>query len=160
MKEKLQHPVYGEIVYSENIWTGRKILTVDGQSQKVTKKEFSIAGKNALVKGNFLSGVTLLIENETIVLSPKPKWYETVLALLPFILLLTWGNSQALCTIFPVVGGAIGGALGGVAMVYSSLYIKKAQSILTKVLIGLGFIVAAFLVAHILALVLILLMIL
>lgn len=156
MKANHQHPVYGEILYTENIWTGKKSLTVNGQTQPVPKKEFMIDGKKAIVKGSFFSGATLLIEGEPIVLSAKPKWYESVLAFLPLIFLVTWGNNPTLCSIFPVVGGAIGGGLGGLAMVASLINMKKTKSVMVKLLIGIGIFAVTVLIAFVLALVLIL----
>lgn len=153
MKQIIQHPTYGEIVYTESFWTGKKSLTVNGvEAQPVSKKEFSIDSKKAFLKGNYLSGVTLWIDVEEIELFPKAKWYEFVLALLPLIFLLTWGNSPTLCAIFPVVGGAIGGALGGLFAIVSISVMKKAQSPVYKVGIGLGICVATVLIAYLLAL--------
>ena len=33
--------------------------------------------------------------------NPRPAWYDYVLAIIPFILVLVWGNSVYLCTIIP-----------------------------------------------------------
>ena len=46
------------------------------------------------------------------------KWYEYILALIIPIFVLTWGNSVYLCSIFPIVGGAIGGAISALAMIF------------------------------------------
>ena len=152
MKEIIQHPTYGEIVYDENFWTGKKALTVNGVDAKpISKKEFMIDGKKATIKGNFFAGINVCIDNETVELSPKPKWYEIVLAVLPLVFLLTWGNSPSLCSIFPVIGGAIGGALGGLSSVTSLLFMKKSKSPIAKVLIGIGAFVATIMIAFVLA---------
>ena len=112
MKASITHPSYGEIVYSESIWTGKKSLIINGTAvQPVSKTEFMIGENKAVLKGNYLTGVSLSIGDETIELSPKSKWYEIVLAVLPIVFLLTWGNSATLCSIFPVIGGAIGAKL-------------------------------------------------
>ena len=159
MKETLQHPVYGEIVYNESAWSGKKTLTVNGvPAQKVSKKVFLIDGKQAVIKGNELTGVSLLMEGETIEVSPKAKWYEFVLAILPFVFLLVWGNNVALCSIFPVVGGAIGGALGGLGLVLSLLFMKKSKSLVSKLAIGIATFIITIVVAYILAIALILTM--
>lgn len=158
MKEFVQHPVYGEIVYKESFWIGKKTLTVNGvKAQPISKKEYMIAGKKALIKGSYYTGINLYIEGEAIELSPKPKWYELVLAFLPLYFLLTWGNNQTLCSIFPVVGGAIGGALGGIALMSSLLFMIKSKSLVSKILIGIGTFVVTVLIAFVLAIVLILL---
>ena len=156
MKEIIRHPVYSEIVYEESFWLGKKSITVNGiPAQSVSKNVFVIDGKNTTVKGNYLTGVTLNIESETIALTPKAKWYETVLAVIPIVFLLTWGNSVELCAIFPVVGGAIGGALGAVGGCASMILMKKQKNPLLKVLIGVGVAVATIFVAFLLALVMI-----
>ncbi len=130
---------YGEIVYDESIWTSKKTLTVNGvQAQPLSKKEFLANGKKVCLNGNVYTGVSLYIDNQAIQLSPKPKWYELILALLPIFFLLTWGNSVFLCAIFPVVGGALGGALGAAGGLTSLYFMKKQASPLTKVLIGVG----------------------
>ncbi len=160
MKEYIQHPVYGEIVYDENIWTGKKTLTVNGENAKtISKNIFEADGKTLTISGSLLTGIKLFTDDETIEISPKPKWYEITLAVLPLVFLLTWGNSPALCAIFPVVGGAIGGALGGLGAVISLLYMKKADSPLKKVLIGTVALVATILIAFLLALGLVLLLV-
>lgn len=152
MKELVQHFVYGEIVYNESLWTGKKTLTVNGvDAQPISKEEYMINGKKALLKGNYLTGISLYIEGETVQLSQKTKWYEMVFAIFPFLFLMTWGNSAALCSIFPVVGGALGGALGGFAMVPSLLLMKKQKHPLAKALIGISVVAVVAFVAFILA---------
>ena len=158
MKEFVQHPIYGEIIYNESFWTGKKTLTINGVcAQPVSKKEFTVEGKKVVIIGSSLMGLKLQIDNDIIEVSPKPKWYEIVFAVLPLIFLLTWGNSTALCSIFPVVGGAIGGALGGIGSITSLLLMKNAKSLLTKMLIGIGAFAVTVLIAFVLALVMVLL---
>ena len=158
MKEIVQHPIYGEIIYNENFWTGKKTLTINGVcAQPVSKKEFTVEGKKVVIIGSSLMGLKLQIDNDIVEISSKPKWYEIVLAFLPLIFLLTWGNSTALCSVFPVVGGAIGGALGGIGSITSLLLMKKAKSLLTKMLIGIGAFAVTVLIAFVLALVMVLL---
>ena len=153
MQERVQHPVYGEIIYNENVWTGKKELLVNGQSiPPVQKKYFIINGQSATLKGSFLSGARLQFNNETIEISPKPKWYELLLSVLPFVFLMVWGNNASLCAIFPVVGGAIGGALGGLGIVFSLLYMKKANSLIQKLLVGVGAFAATVMAAFVVAL--------
>ena len=155
MKEVFNHPTSGEIVYDENIWTGAKTLTIGGvPAFKTSKKSFVFNGEQIILTGNTLTGVKLKIGDETIKIVNAPSWYETVLIILPFVFIMVWGNSPALCSIFPIIGGAIGGLIGGVAAVVSLVLMKKAQSPVKKILIGLGVlagaIFAAFIVAYIL----------
>ena len=159
MTEFINHPTYGDIVYTENFWVGKKTLTVNGlAAQPTSKKSFLINGQQATVKGSWFTGATLCIGSETIELARKPKWYEVVLAILPLIFLLTWGNSSHLCAIFPVVGGAIGGALGGIAGCTSMLFMKKSSSPIARVLIGLGDFAVTILIAFVLAMLFIMLL--
>ena len=156
MKEYIQHPIYGEIVYNESFWTGKKALTINGvDAQPVSKKEFTAEGRRLVITGSSLMGLKLQIDNDIVEISSKPKWYEIALAFLPLIFLLTWGNSAALCSVFPVVGGAIGGALGGIGSITSLLLMKKAKSLLTKTLIGIGAFAVTVLIAFVLALLMI-----
>ncbi len=158
MKKIIRHPVCGEIVYTENFWTGRKTLTVGGETQRVPRKEFVIDGKRALVKGNLLTGASLLIEGEFLELIPKTSWYEYLLAVLPLIFVMVWGNSPALCAIFPVIGGGIGGFIGALGMCLSMLLMKRTGSAVAKVSIGIGMLLGTALVSFVLAFIFILLM--
>lgn len=152
MKEFVQHPIYGEIVYNESFWTGKKTLTVNGVlAQPISKKEYMVNGKKALLKGNYFTGINLYIEGEPVQLSPKSKWYEIFFAIVPLVFLLTWGNSASLCAIFPVVGGAIGGALGGIGAVISLFFMKKQKTPLAKVLMGIVVAAATIFAAFLLA---------
>ena len=152
MREIVNHPVYGEIIYNESFWTGKKTLTVNGiDAQRISKKEYMVNEKKALLKGNFLTGSNLYIEGEAIQLSPKAKWYEIFLAIIPCLFLITWGNIPSLCAIFPVVGGAIGGALGGVGAVVALLIMKSKKNPLFKALAGIIVAVATILIAYLLA---------
>lgn len=138
MNISIQHPVYGVIIYSESFWTGKKKLTLNGiEAQRISKTDYMIDGTSAVLKGNFVVGVSLYIGGETIQLTPKAKWYETLLAFIPLLFLLTWGNSPTLCAIFPVIGGALGGALGGMAAVSSLFLMKKQRTAIGKLIVGI-----------------------
>ena len=153
MKITINHPTYGEIVYDESVWTGKKTLTINGAPCfAVSKKEFMVGEQKAMLLGNLFMGIQLSINQETIELSPRPTWYEIVLAILPLAFLLTWGNSPTLCAIFPVVGGAIGGAIGGACAMTSLLLMKNAKSLAKKLAIGVGMIAATILASFLLAL--------
>lgn len=159
MQERYMHPFYGEIVYEESFWSGKKIITIDGQElQKVSKNKFLFNGKEVLVKGSVAFGAKLCFENETIELTKKPTWYEITLAILPLLFLIIWGNVPELCLIFPVVGGALGGALGAVAGIVYLLLVKKMKNPAIKILFGLGMFVGAIFTAFITAVTLLLFM--
>ena len=154
MKEIILHPVYGEIVYNEGFWSGKKSLTVNGvPAQTISKKLYMIGDKQATLQGDFFMGASLCIEDETIQVSPKPKWYEFVLSVLSLLFLVIWGNNPALCAIFPVVGGGVGGVLGGLSFVLSLLFLKKPKTFLHKLLVGIGIIAITIFIAFIMAVV-------
>lgn len=156
MKTTVNHPIHGEIVYTETAFLGKKSITVNGvEAVAISKKEFMIDGKHATLKGSFLLGATLCLEGESIEVCPKPHGYEIFLAVVPFLILLIWGNVPALCTIFPVVGGMIGGALYGVGAVLSLFLMKKASKAQSKILIGLGVFALTALISFIIACVII-----
>ncbi len=156
MKISVDHPSIGKIVYDENFWSGKKSLTVnDIPAKKVSKNEFLINEEKAVIKGNFFVGISLLLQNETIQILQKPKIYEVVLAILPIIFLLIWGNSVALCSIFPVVGGAIGGFIGGMFGVLSLVFMANTKKPLVKISIGLAMFASAILIAFAIAMLII-----
>ena len=93
MKTIIQHQNYGEITYEESFWTGKKNLSVGGEAlTKISKKEFlTSSDEHWTLKGNYLSGVVLNTGSEEIRLPPPVlKWYEIVLSVLPFILIMVW----------------------------------------------------------------------
>jgi hypothetical protein len=150
MKEVIQHSEYGQIVFHESFWTGKKKISINGEEAKrISKKEYAINDKTMILNGSVLTGATLSVDGEVIRLSPKPMWYEVALSVIPFLLLMVWGNNRTLTTIFPVVGGAIGGALGAIGSITALLLMKRSDRILKKVLIGLASTVVTFLVAAI-----------
>ena len=153
MRVFVKDPVYGKIIYDENFWTGNKVITINGvQTDKFSKKVYTIQGKMFIIKGNYITGISLYIDGKNITISRKTAWYEMLLAMLPFLFLMIWGNSSALCKIFPVVGGALGGALGGIAIVISLIFIKKQKSLLYKILIGIAVFAVTIFIAFITAL--------
>ncbi len=159
MKEYVWHPTYGEIVYTESFWTGKKTLTINGTAVRpLSRKAFDHNGTRIGVKGSYYTGICLLIGSDTVTVTPKPKWYELVFALLPFIFLLIWGNVASLCAIFPVVGGAIGGGLGALSALTSLFLMIRTRSLLIKILIGVGAFLITVLIAFLLALLLILIL--
>lgn len=154
MKKIMQHPVYGEIVYEESLWTGRKTLSVNGTVlQKVSKDTYSIPledeSTRGILKGNVLTGVCLNIGGEDIWIVPKAGALDWVLSALPFALIMLWGNNPQLCSIFPVVGGAIGGALGGAGAVITMLFVRSKKGFV-KVMTGLLIALATFAIGAVL----------
>lgn len=153
MKKIVNDSLFGEIVYEEGFWTGKKAIAINGKPlTKIDKKTFKINLNDTNekketfvnVEGNYLMGVSLLIKDKTIEIYPKLKWYEIMLCIIPFILNLIWGNSVALCKIIPIVGGAIGGAISGIFTIAGLVFIKKANTIFMKLLAFLIVLVASF----------------
>lgn len=150
------HPYYGEIIYTEGFWSGKKNIIITGHNvQRINKNEFLIDGRNAFLKGNYIGGVKLFFDNEIIILSPAPKFYEIIFALLPLIFLLIWGNVPSLCKMLPLVGGALGGALGGLSFVVSVIFSKQQNTFLKKLLVALSVFLITIFIAYVLAICLI-----
>ena len=146
---------YGSIEYVESIWTGKKSLTINGaKARPVSKTMFSVEcdGElvNAVVTGNIYKGSALTIGDERFEIYPKTIWYEYVLAILPFILIMIWGNSIALCSIVPVIAGGLGGAISGGLGVLSLSIMKSYKNPVLKLAMGFAFLVATFLICAIL----------
>lgn len=146
---------YGNIVYEESFWTGKKSVKIDGVLLKsVNKNLFQLIQSEEKIvvtlTGNFAKGATLNIGDEKYEISPKTLWYEYILFVLPFILIMVWGNSVVLCSIIPVVGGAIGGAISGGMGVVSLSLMKRQSNPLVKVLVGIGMLVAIFVICAVL----------
>lgn len=127
---------------------GQKVLVCQRQSfGKSSKNTFRLSeGQYITLEGNFIKGSSVTIEGQKIVLTPAVKWYEIVLSVLPFILVLVWGNSQQLYNIFPVVGGGLGGFLGALFGFCNVVISKGVKNVFLKILISLGMMVATFLV--------------
>ncbi|MBQ2714227.1 MAG: hypothetical protein IJF76_01165 [Clostridia bacterium] len=143
MNATINHETYGQIVYNESFWTGKKTLMVNGKNlTKIDKQTFSYSNegqsKYFVLDGNFLKGVFLTIDKEKIQLVPPLKWYEIFLPVIVFVALLVWANSPTLVLIFPLVGGAIGGLIGGIGTLSSVLAMKSIKSIPHKFLAWLG----------------------
>lgn len=140
MKAIVTHETYGEIIYEESALTGKKSIAIGGaQLESLSKKEFKLQdGGVATVNGNVMIGASLNVNGETISLTPKVKWYEILLCILPLILTLTWGNIPQLCLIVPLVGGAIGGAIGGVFSVIGFYVMRIVKPVGYKILIALA----------------------
>ena len=150
MKKEINHSEFGKIVYNENIWTGKRSISINGkQLTKISKTSYKMNLENeesyyVTIDGNMFKGTRLKIKGKTVLISPATKWYEYILGFMPLALVLIWGNSPALCEIFPIVGGAIGGAIGGLFAVLSIVFMKETKNVLLKLLIGIGCLAATF----------------
>lgn len=87
-----------EFIYAESFWSGKKEVTLNGTKlEKIDKRQFKNGDEIFVVKGNFLTGVSLVSATRTIDISVN-EWYDWLLIFLPFI---------------NVVGGVFGGMIGG-----------------------------------------------
>ena len=143
MKINVINDKYGKIIYDESIWTGKKIITINGkQLTKLSKSTFSydFDGEEIVInlKGNLMTGSSIIIKNDCIQLVPKTLWWEYVLVFLPFIFIIVWSSFPATAEIFPLIGGFMGGAIAGVIAVVSMFLMKIVKKRIFKFLIGLG----------------------
>lgn len=154
MKYVVNHETLGEITYDENFWTGKKKLYINGDElRKMGRNIFqTLDGKTAVLKGSYFTGLKLLIDSESIAFGVACKWYEYVLSILPFILIMIWGNSLKLCEIFPVVGGAIGGGISALCGFTNLYFIHGTKNILFKILISLATLLITVLICYLIAL--------
>ena len=141
MTERIYNQKYGDIVYTENFWSGRKTLNINGvEAIKTSKKSFSVDGKIVTVLGSYVTGVRLIIDGECVEVIKKPTWYEIVLALIPFVM-----N-------FVLIGGAVGGFLGALSGMLSILFMRKTGNIAYKVLITIAALAVSLVVGFVIAL--------
>lgn len=159
MKKIFSHSKYGNITYNETFWLGKKSISVKGrQLNKIDKVTFSgkLNGSEedvyVTVKGNILKGVKLNIDNEEIEIYPKLKPYEIIMALIPFILILIWGNSNALCSLVPVVGGMIGGGISGLFSALMVVFLRKVDKLYLKIAICVVITLITFLICFLIGL--------
>ena len=158
MKLQTFNEQYGTITYDENFWTGKRKLTINGVTLMKSKKNVYMYSteesiKTVQLKGNFMSGVYLLIDGVKVELSEKTKWYETLFAILPLILVFTWGNSPELCAIFPIIGGAVGGGVAAGFAILNIYLMKSTKNPLAKMAIGFTMMLGTIFVCFILALI-------
>lgn len=163
MTSTVNHAIYGQIVYNENIWTGKKDITINGVKLVQTKKNMFVYQNgenkiNVFVQGNFMSGSKLVIGAETILVGQKPTWYEVACSVAIFMFVLVWGNSVYLCSLFPIIGGGIGGGISGLMAVLNLLAMKSAKTIAAKLGIWIGMLIATILICFLFAVVFVVLL--
>lgn len=151
MRSVISDEKFGQIVYEESAWTGRKSIYVNGKPlSKITKNTYFLSDgemkANFVVQGNYLKGSKLLIEGREIQVTPPVKWYEVALSVVIFALVLVWGNTPLALNVLPVVGGAIGGLISGVFMILNLFIIKQVKNIWLKIAISVGMCAVSFLI--------------
>lgn len=165
MQMNYDHPVLGKIQYEESFWTGKRGITVNGvPAQKEKKNVYWVTPADGIpvslqVKGSYLTGVKILFGEESLTITPAPKWYEIAASVFMIVFLLAWGNSPILCSIIPIVGGALGGGIVGAMSVVNLALMKARREAWQKLLVFLGIFALTFAVCFALAFVLILLLV-
>lgn len=142
MLHEITHEKYGEIVFDENFWTGKKKLSINGTLlNKVARRKYSLnhdgAEKEVTLVGNYLAGSSIEIDGEKIQLTPRIKWYEMIIPIIFAAILLFWGTSVELCKIVPILGGAIGGAINGIFTILNIFCVKSVRKIYLKIIIAI-----------------------
>ena len=125
MQTTVSHPTYGLITYEESFWTGKRIITFDGIP--LTKINKTTAPVTVTVKGNYISGVSLVIGDETVTLTAKASVLDFVLGCIPAGLFFAF-----------VIGGAIGGGLSALIGMGLTILMKTRKKTIHKVLICIG----------------------
>ncbi len=157
MEVKVQSMTFGEISMTENIWTGKRQVFINGTELiPVAKNSFQYQTENGVVsvtlKGNAFTGCKMMIGNEMIVMYNAPAWYEIALSVFIPVFVIIWGAVPSLVKIFPIVGGAIGGAISAVFGVVNLVMMKKTGNIGLKLLIFVGVFAATLVICWLLAL--------
>lgn len=133
MKFTTTHSVYGEILLDWGFWSGKFSLYFnDIEIKKTGKMTFELdAPENGqpipvVLHGTILKGFSITVGDEIIEISPKARWYDVVLGIIPAVM------------IFLYLGGAIGGGIGGAVAVLTTITILPRPKVKHKILICLG----------------------
>lgn len=130
------------VEYEEGFWTGKRTVRIDGKELvKIGKKVFVYDEKRYELKGNYLTGVTLLSPDENIELIRKLNVLEWILVALPLFLVL--------------IGGAIGGAMGALAACCNAAVVRGVKNIVLKIVACLAIATLAYIIWFVIAMMLI-----
>ena len=140
MEETIQHENYGTIEFFEGNLIANRKISINGQelTKKSNKQFYLNDGKSVKVIGGLFSGVKLDIEGEIVQISNPGKWYEILIYITGLILLIIWSNSVALCSIIPMIGGAIGGLLYAIPAVIGFSFSVKQKNPVLKLIITIS----------------------
>ena len=158
MKQIVEHALYGRIEYNENIQTGKRDITINGVRLTKAKKNVYVydtgeAKINVSVQGNVYTGINLAVGEETIEVERKSAWYELACSISIFVIVLIWGNSTYLCSIVPIIGGAIGGAVSGLMGILNLRAMKTIKNVGVKLAVWFAMLVATLVICFILAII-------
>ena len=137
MKEIIQHEKYGTIEFSEGNLVANRTITVNGQvlTKKSNKQFYLDDGTSVKVIGGLFSGVKLDIGGDIVQVSNPGTWYELAIYITGLVFLIVWSNSVALCSIIPMIGGAIGGILFAIPAVIGFSFSVKQKNPVLKLII-------------------------
>ena len=150
MKTVVNHEKYGEILYDENVWTGKQTITVNGAELKKEKRRLYVGqGADGVIsvriKGNALVGLKLIVnEVDEIKAIAPPKWYDILLSAFIGAFIIVWGNTYALCKIAPLIGGGIGGGIACGISSINFMIIKFQKDIWVQLTVSLAFFALTF----------------
>ena len=158
MKRIIEHALYGQIEYNENIWTGKRDISINGVKLIKDKKNTYIydTGENKIsvsVQGSIFAGIQLVVGKDIIEIEKKSAWYETACSIAIFVLVLIWGNNTYLCSIVPIIGGAIGGAISGGMAILNLRAMKSVKNVAVKLAVWLAMLIATLGICFVLAIV-------
>lgn len=156
MERVVVHPTYGEISYKESFWTGKRDISINGVKLLKHKRNVFLynCGDTVLqvsVNGNVYTGIKLLMGGELVQILRSATWYEILCSISIFAFIVAWGSSPLLCSVFPVVGGAIGGAVSAGMAATNVLAMRSTESVLNKIAIWLCMLVGTILLCFLIA---------
>ena len=148
MKEIIQNEKYGTIEFSQGDFWGKNSISINGtELEKINNKQFKMEdGTLVNVVGGSFSGIKLQINDEAVQITNPGKWYEILIYILGFVVMIVWSNSVALCSIIPMIGGAIGGILYAIPAVFGyNLSVKQKNPVLKIVITTCAILIGLFL---------------
>ena len=150
MRLEKEHELIGKIEYTESFWTGRRNITVNGIAlNRINNKNFEHDDLKATVMGSILSGIVINVNGTYVTMCNKSTPLEYVLAFIPLVLIIIWGNSPKLCSIIPVVGGMLGGAISGGCGACALIFMKLQKKTISKIIVALIALVVSFVLCFI-----------
>lgn len=131
-----------EVVYDENIWTGKGSLTIGGESgTKIGKRLFSFGSdaqkSEVTIKGSFLTGLTLIFSGGEQLVLAKNKWYEWILIFLPLI-------GFAVGVTCGAIGGGLSALFGMLGAFFNAYFLRTGLNIFLKIIACIAIAAAVF----------------
>ena len=113
------------VFYDESIWTGKRIIKIDGYPlTKVKKNIYALGEKQYTLKGSYMFGVSLESADEKIVIVRKLNVLEYIFTILPLIMVF--------------IGGVVGALTGFFSALLFVTNARKIYNVFVKILLGIG----------------------